>query len=64
MIVIDYLVPHDWNNPEWYERTKVHDWKNYVLTDYLENMWSTFDDNQKKVLAYNLQLIADGEEWD
>ena len=62
--VIDHLIPHDWQHPDWEARTKVHDWKNYVETTFLEDMWNTFDDSQKKVLAYNFQLIADNEEWD
>lgn len=63
-VIIDDLIPDDWQHPDWEARTKVHDWKNYVNTIFLEDMWNTFDDNQKKVLAYNFQLIADGEEWD
>lgn len=61
--LIDALIPDDWQNPDWEARTKVHDWKNYVETTFLEDIWETFDDNQKKVLAYNFQIIADNEEW-
>ena len=63
-MTIDDPIPHDWQHPDWEARTKVHDWKNYVETTALEDMWNTFDDNQKKVLAYNFQLIADDEDWD
>lgn len=62
-MTIDNLLPHDWQNPDWEDRTKVHDWKNYVETTLLEDMWNTFDNNQKKVLVYNFQIIADNEEW-
>lgn len=63
-MIIENLLPYDWKHPDWNNRTRVHDWKNYVETEYLENMWEVFDDNQKKVLAYNFQLVADQEEWD
>lgn len=42
---------------------KVHDWKNYLSTD-LWSIWETFSDYQKQVIAENLQIIADEEEWD
>ena len=63
-MIIDNLLPLDWQHPDWEARAKVHDWKNDVGTTFLEEMWNTFDENQKKVLAYNFQLIADDEEWD
>lgn len=57
-------VPDDAIEPQFYNKFKVHDWKNYT-TDSLESAWDTFTVEQKEIIAELLQNIADEEEeWD
>jgi hypothetical protein len=53
----------DWRSPEWEKAGRVHDWRNYV-GDELRAMWDTFTDEQKRAIARNADVLADGEEWD
>lgn len=55
--------PHDWSNPNFSNPGRVHDWLNYVSYD-LAGIWETFSDEQKKIIAANLNNIADEEHWD
>lgn len=55
-------IPQDCFNPRWDETEKVHDWKNYVHFE-LRNLWHTFNEKQKQLIANNAQIIADDEEW-
>ena len=45
----DFYLPSDWQNPEWDNVGRVHEWKNYV-SDEIADMWETFTDNQKRPL--------------
>lgn len=55
--------PQDWNNPDFYNAGKVHDWKNYVSGE-VEDEWKYFSEEQKQILARCFQRLADREEWD
>ena len=50
-------------NPEWENTTKVHDWRNYINDD-LRNIWETFTDKQKEIIAKNADELASIEDWD
>ena len=56
-------LPQDWNTPEWVKKDRVHNWRNYVPEE-LQEIWDTFCDYQKQVLANTFQEIANREEWD
>lgn len=58
----DY-VPSDWNNPDWGNPNKCHDWKNYIAND-VKVLWDTFTDVAKQALASNFDSIASQEDWD
>jgi len=53
----------DWSNPLWMESNPVHCWRNYAPKQ-LRDIWHSFSDNQKKHIAFTLQIIADNEHWD
>ncbi len=55
-------IPSDFKNPEWNEKYRVHNWRNYV-TDEVKNEWGNFTKKQKKILSDNFQGIADTEDW-
>ncbi len=55
--------PHNWAEPDWYARGKVHDWRNYVSKE-VRDMWFTFTEVQCQALARQAQKQADKEEWD
>ncbi len=56
-------VPEDWNNPDFENTEKVHDWKNYA-SDRLKAYWDVFTPAQKMMISECLQEIADSEHWD
>jgi len=51
------IPPYDWENPEWENESRVHNWRNYV-SEELEVMWDTFTDVQKKALAISFDRLA------
>ena len=55
--------PHDWQYPEWENKSRVHNWRNYV-SEELQAMWDTFTDVQKKALAISYDDIASQEDWE
>lgn len=55
----EYLNP-DWSPPRY---QYVHDWRAYIGEEVRE-IWHTFSDHQKLVLARAAQVTANGEEWD
>ena len=57
------MTPEEYLSPEWSDREKVHDWKNYA-NDGLIEIWDNFTQEQKRVIAKNLQDVADQEEWE
>lgn len=56
-------VPGDFENPDWKNTDIVHDWKNHV-DEFVREIWDTFTDRQKAVLARGFQIKADNEDWD
>lgn len=60
----DYTItPEDYLSPDWENKRKVHDWKNYA-SHSLIGMWDNFTQEQKRVIAQSLQEAADREEWE
>ncbi|MEN3260204.1 hypothetical protein AAH678_30150 [Sodalis endosymbiont of Spalangia cameroni] len=59
-ITCQYL---DWRTPCWTEKNRVHNWRNYA-TPQLIAIWSTFSDEQKRVIAFTLDRIAEDEHWE
>ncbi|HAS0916543.1 TPA: hypothetical protein I3529_003573 [Enterobacter asburiae] len=53
----------DWAKPHWAEEDPVHNWRNYAPPP-LRRIWQTFTDEQKRVIAFTLQTVADAEQWD
>lgn len=56
-------VPFDWENPNWKEEDRVHNWRNYV-SDEMQEMWHTFTPLQKQAIARAADEIAGREHWD
>lgn len=56
-------VPNDWNEPDFQNTSKCHDWKNYVTVN-VAGSWDTLKNFQKKAIAQCLQSIVDREEWE
>ena len=56
-------VPNDWENPDFKNKNKVHEWKNYVPLG-ISMMWQSFTIEQKKALFSMFNDIASNEEWD
>jgi hypothetical protein len=52
-----------YKKPEWELAGRVHDWRNYVEPE-LQEIWHTFTDDQKRIIAENFDAIASTEEWD
>ncbi|MBC8737003.1 recombinase RecA [Paraburkholderia sp. UCT31] len=63
MTTDDYEVPDDYAAPDWANRQRVHDWKNYI-SEHLQAMWHTFTPDQKAAIAANAHLQAGLENWD
>lgn len=55
--------PSDWAAPEWDKQWRCHNWRNHV-PDEIAEIWNTFTDVQKKVLASHFQELANREEWE
>jgi len=55
--------PIDYQKPNWQMCSRVHDWKNYISEQMVE-IWDTFSDYQKSIIAINADKIAQLEEWD
>ena len=55
--------PHDWENPDWNNIQKVHEWKGYP-SDEVKSIWHSFSDVQKKLLAMDYDDTASNEHWD
>lgn len=53
----------DYLNPDWINADKVHDWRNYV-PEKLMTEWSTFTDNEKRLIAETAEEAAMQEVWD
>ena len=53
----------DINNPDFENKSKVHDWRNYVPYDWQKN-WEQFTERERQIIAVMAQSQADKEEWD
>lgn len=60
---MNYQTPSDWLAPDFVNRGRVHEWKNYI-SEEVQEMWSTFTDVQKQALARQAEELAHWEEWD
>jgi hypothetical protein len=49
--------------PNWKNKQKVHDWRNYISQE-LQEMWDTFTYKQKEAIARNADEQASNEHWD
>jgi hypothetical protein len=56
-------IPFDWQNPNWQEEERVHNWRNYA-TDILIANWGRFPDDAKQMISEALNNAADREEWE
>lgn len=54
--------PKDFLNPNWEENLVVHEWKNYP-SSLVKDIWDSFTNIQKAILAANFQEMADREEY-
>jgi hypothetical protein len=53
----------NYENPDWKNIAKTHDWRNYV--GYRTRViWNEFSLFQKHSIALDAQYFADKEEWD
>jgi len=55
--------PMDYENPDWDDAGRVHDWRNYASND-LRAAWTEFSVRHRAIIAASLQDAADREEWD
>lgn len=51
------------DEPNFNNKDKVHDWKNYVPEDWIKN-WEKFSYKEKQIIYILTQERADAEEWD
>lgn len=51
------------SDPRWSEATKVHDWRNHV-PERIQELWSTFTDEQRIALVEWADELAGREEWE
>jgi hypothetical protein len=59
---IDWFVAGTYLNPDWSNKTKVHDWRNYV-GERTQSLWESLPDNVKLAIALDAQELADWEDW-
>ena len=57
------IVGIDLDNPDFENKTAIHDWRNYVPGAWQYN-WNEFTDRERKIIAIMAQLEADNEDWD
>lgn len=57
------LIGIEWQQPKWDEDNRVHNWCNYAPYE-LREIWETFNDDQKKAIAFALGECASSEHWD
>ena len=51
------------DNPEFENRKKVHDWRNYVPYEWVKE-WDRLTEREKRIIAVMAETQADKEEWD
>lgn len=50
------------DNPEFENRTKIHDWRNYVPDEWVKE-WSSLTEREKMIIVVMAETQADNEEW-
>ncbi len=58
----DFISNINIENPKFEERTKVHDWRNYVPFEWM-NKWNEFSEREKKIIAVMAEMQAVNEDW-
>jgi hypothetical protein len=53
---------NDYINPDWSDKNRVHNWKNYI-SDEMKAMWNSFTDAQKIAIGKNAEGTAGEENW-
>lgn len=53
----------DINNPEFDEKTNVHDWRNHIPEE-IENIWGTLTERERILLCFVAEESASNEHWD
>jgi hypothetical protein len=53
----------NYENPNWENIAKTHDWRNYV-GERTRFIWNEFSLRQKHAIALDAQDLADAEDWD
>lgn len=61
--VDDDRLPNDWENPNWSNISRVHDWKNYI-SDEVADTWDEFTEKQKMSIARMANDTASNENWE
>ena len=56
------MTEQEYLHPNWSNLGRVHDWKNYVTHEIL-NEWENFTDIQKAMLFRCFESMANNEEW-
>lgn len=57
------IVPEDYKSPEWLvDWSQPHHWHNYV-SSAVQQIWQSFTDEQKQVLAAGFAEVALNEHW-
>jgi len=59
----DFIEHINLDNPKFENKTRVHDWRNYVPDEWIKE-WSSLTDREKKIIAVMAETQADKEEWD
>ena len=50
------------DKPEFENRTRVHDWRNYVPDEWVKE-WDSLTEREKRIVAVMAETQADKEEW-
>ena len=56
-------LPTNWDKPDWKEYDRIHNWRNHI-NSMVKEIWDTFSDQQKKILAMVAEVDAMQEDWD
>ena len=51
------------NNPDFKNKKRIHDWRNHVEDDWIEN-WDQLTERERKIICVMAQRLANNEDWD
>jgi hypothetical protein len=54
---------NSYNNPQFNKKQRVHDWRNYVPSEWVKN-WDKFTEREKQIIYVFCENQAHGEDWD